>query len=222
MNRFVLALAAGGALAALAAGSLAAQPYAGGGRAILFDQPNFQGRSITILQGSPNLAGQGFASLARSGHFDGDWTACDAAEYRGHCETVSGDVNDLDSVGLGERLTSLRQGVTSDEDRDSDRSERVTRNSGQDQDYDNRQAHADADQPQGVRRPWREPEAPGVQQGVAGHSAIFFIRPERNGADITGEGRQAADAFCRDRDLGPALYYDTDAGSLRDVLCRRE
>jgi hypothetical protein len=51
---------------------------------------------------------------------------------------------------------------------------------------------------------------------------IFFVRPQRGGQDVPGDGRAAADGFCREQNLGPALYYDIDGRSLRDVLCRRE
>ena len=65
--------------------------------------------------------------------------------------------------------------------------------------------------------------APSVaDQGVAGHSVIFFIRPQQDGADIPSQGRRTADDFCRDQNLGPALYYDSDARILRDVVCRRD
>src|SRR5579885_2648025 len=89
-------------------GAACAQPEEGA-RAILFDQPNFQGTSITIVERSTDLAAQSFAGRAMSGHFDGDWTVCDAPQYRGHCEEVSGDVANLADVGLGGPIASLRQ-----------------------------------------------------------------------------------------------------------------
>jgi len=57
-------------------------------------------------------------------------------------------------------------------------------------------------------------------RGAAGHQVIFFARPMRAGSDVDGQG--SADAFCRDQGLGPALYYDTDDGALRDLVCRRD
>jgi hypothetical protein len=193
----------------------------GGQRAILFDQPNFQGTSITIVQRSADLEAQGFAGRAMSAHFDGDWTICDAPGYRGRCQTVAGDVTDLGAIGLSRRLTSLRQSVP---DTAADASGR----GGEDEYYDRgaapsgKRAPAAEEAPPPIRHSPAPTTAAIVDQGVAGHSVIFFVRPQRGGADVEGQGRAAADAFCRDQNLGPALYYDTDSATLRDILCRRD
>jgi hypothetical protein len=100
----VILLAAGSAAALF--GMASAQPDGGGARAILFDQPNFQGRSIAIVDGSPDLAQWGFAGRAMSARFEGDWTVCDAPDLDGHCASVRGDVADLTQVGL-RRIISL-------------------------------------------------------------------------------------------------------------------
>jgi len=225
-QRQTLCLAA--ACAALAAPAALAQPNNDGGqRAILFDQPNFQGASITIVQRSPDLGVQGFAGRAMSAHFDGDWTICDAPGYRGRCQTVAGDVTDLGDIGLARRLTSLRQSVsdTAPDERSSD----AGRRGGEDEYYDRGAAPSgerapaapEAPPPPGSRGP-SPAQAAVIDQGIAGHSVIFFVRPQHGGADVQGQGRAAADAFCREQSLGPALYYDTDGATLRDVLCRRD
>jgi hypothetical protein len=192
-----------GGVLTLAASALA-QPETRIARAVLFDQPNFQGRSITIAQGSADLTAQGFAGMAMSGHFDGPWTICADPAFRGHCETVSGDMTDLSQVGLSRRVDSLRQGA--DQDAASD-------GGGQDSYYD---------RPPPAPRADPEDGRAFANQGVAGHTVVFFYRPQRAGADIPGQGHDLADAFCRDQGLGPALYYATDGVILRDVLCQRD
>jgi hypothetical protein len=61
-----------------------------------------------------------------------------------------------------------------------------------------------------------------ADQGVAGYASVFFVRPQRAGADVAGHGRALADAFCREQGLGPALSYGGNGHALRDVLCRRK
>jgi hypothetical protein len=111
MKGFVGFLLAAGSAAALV-GMANAQPVGGGGpRAILFDQPNFQGRSVTIVEGSPDLATWGFAARAMSARFEGEWTVCEAPELDGRCATLSGDVADLTQTGL-RGVVSLGEGAT--------------------------------------------------------------------------------------------------------------
>src|SRR5215472_8791485 len=99
-----------GLLGILPAAGLAAA-LAGAARATLFDQPNFHGASVTIVEGSPDLAVRGFAGRAMSGRFEGDWTLCDSPGLDGRCASVSGDVADLAAVGLAHRVVSLREAV---------------------------------------------------------------------------------------------------------------
>jgi hypothetical protein len=238
MRHLLIALIAGGAAAAGAAG---AQPP-GAPRAILFDRPNFQGSSITIVQGSANLAAQDYAGRAMSGHFDGEWLACDAPNFAGHCERLSGDVTDFGGVGLGRRLASLRQGEAAPATGAaparltgpiSEGYNQTPVTEGESEYYDRGVAPphpAEAATPPAAPLPPTAavaaaaapaPPRAMLAGGVAGHAAIFFTHPRRRGADVAG-GRRAADNFCRAAGLGPALYYDSEAGKLRDVLCRRE
>lgn len=104
MKGVVSMLIAAGA-AATFIGAAAAQTSSGP-RAVLFDQPNFQGQSVTVVEGAPDLARWGFAAKAASARFDGEWTVCDAADLDGQCTTVKGDVPDLAQIGL-RRIVSL-------------------------------------------------------------------------------------------------------------------
>ncbi|HUZ13234.1 MAG TPA: beta/gamma crystallin-related protein [Caulobacteraceae bacterium] len=203
MRPLVLILAAG---AALFAASALAQPVPGRAEAVLFDRPDFEGASVTIVRRSPDLAAQDFAGRARSGHFDGDWVACDAPDYGGRCERLSGDVADLASTQLGGRLASVRQGELAP-------AQEAQSDAGSDEYYDRSQADAGPPPP--------PPPPASLDVGIPGHSVIFFARPREGGAAVEGQGRAPADRFCRTQGLGPALYYDLDGGALRDVLCRR-
>lgn len=110
MNRTAM-LALATACAAALAGAVQAQPAAATGSATLYDGPNFQGRSITIYRGADNLQDRNFNDVAQSGHFDGDWTVCSDAGMHGNCQTLSGDVPNLNRYGLGRMVSSLRKGA---------------------------------------------------------------------------------------------------------------
>jgi hypothetical protein len=244
MKGFLGILPAAGLLAALA-GAAGAQPS--GARATLFDQPNFQGASVTIVEGSPDLAARGFAGRAMSGRFEGDWTLCDSPGLDGRCASVSGDVADLAAVGLGRRVISLRESEGEDRYASEDRENGARADDGGRADRD---SPADANDehvpgPQTTQAPPPAPVPPPTSQqyaegsapagaggpsaaaavarreGEAGRSAVFFAQPKRGGADIEVDAQGPANQFCSAQGLGPALYYDTDGRDLRDVLCRR-
>jgi hypothetical protein len=192
------------AIVTAAAAPALAQPDTAGPNAVLFDQPNFQGRSVTISQGSSDLEAQGFSGMAMSGHFDGDWTICARPVFRGHCEDVHGDVVDLAQLGLSRRVVSLRRTPIEGPPPPSPPA-------AQDGYFD---------------RPPPPPALPeggaAPNQGVAGHSVVFFYRPQQAGADIPGATKDLADAFCQSQNFGAAVYWDTDGHILRDVLCKRD
>jgi hypothetical protein len=77
-------------------------PGWGGGQdtAILYELPNFQGRSITVNRENGNLDGVGFNDRARSAHLQGSWRICEDSGYRGRCQTVTGSVPNLASHGI--------------------------------------------------------------------------------------------------------------------------
>jgi hypothetical protein len=214
-----LALVGGFAAALICAGQAAAQPPVAS--ATLFDAPNFHGHSVRISGGMSDLRRWDFARRAMSGHFDGDWIVCEGPRYTGRCVTLIGDLADLVPQGLDRRIASLRQ-ADPGQPAESDAPPTAAPPPAEADDgyFDRGRASAPAETAPAQALP--PPSAAPVDHGVAGHSSVFFIRPQREGADITGEGRSAADAFCRDQGLGPVLYYDTDGHVLRDVLCRRD
>jgi len=95
------------AFAALAlAGAAQAQPYRGG-TATLYDQPNFQGASVTITQSAPDLGRWRFNDRAQSARFEGRWRICEHDDFRGRCQEVRGDIANLHTYGLMAQVSSL-------------------------------------------------------------------------------------------------------------------
>jgi hypothetical protein len=217
-----LAVVVGLAAALICAGPAAAQPPAPS--AVLFDAPNFHGHSVRISGGMSDLRRWGFARRAMSGHFDGDWIVCEGPRFTGRCVTLIGDLADLVPQGLDRRISSLRQADPGQPaQNDAPPSAPPPPSDADDGYFDRGRAPAPAEPPETApAQALPPPSAAPIDHGVAGHSSVFFIRPQRGGADITGEGRSATDSFCRDQGLGPVLYYDTDGHVLRDVLCRRD
>lgn len=97
------------AVAALTFATMAqAQPYGGRGvSATLYEFPNFQGRQYRVTGETTNLPRQ-FNDQARSARFEGRWQVCENADFGGRCVELSGDMPELNSVGLAERVSSLR------------------------------------------------------------------------------------------------------------------
>ncbi len=73
----------------------------------LYEGPNFSGRSITIDQDYTNLPRE-YNDRALSLRVQGSWQVCQDANYRGQCISVDRDVRDLDRMGLGQAISSLR------------------------------------------------------------------------------------------------------------------
>jgi len=222
----IKSMLAGAALAACAASAAPA--------ATLYEFPNFQGRSITINGADSNLDNDGFNDLAQSGRFDGEWTICSDQDYQGRCRSVSGDVRDLNSIGMGSGLSSLRRGAQFGDNRydDNDRYDGDDRYPGGGGGYGGGGGGYGGG---GAGGNWGFPG--NYTGGTSGRSAVFFPRPQNQGGDIAAYNRGAADWFCRRQGLGAAIYFDTvtrgrgwqwqgggfapNAPVLRDVLCRR-
>lgn len=200
-------------MAALAAMTLAtaasAQPYGGrGGSATLYEFPNFQGRQFTVTSETTNLPRQ-FNDLARSARFDGRWTVCENADFGGRCVELSGAVPELNSVGLAERISSLRP---------------AGRDGGWGRPDD------DWDRPGGG---WGGRLG---GRGIDGARSVFYPYPTIRGSDIAA-GSTSANEFCRRNGHGGAAHYDSSERApravdhngrpigpspvLRDLLCRK-
>src|SRR5687768_2540006 len=75
-------------ITALTALTLAGAAHAqrGGGTATLYDQPNFQGNSVTITQSAPDLGKWRFNDRAQSARFEGRWLICEHDDFKGRCQ----------------------------------------------------------------------------------------------------------------------------------------
>ncbi|RAK50844.1 beta/gamma crystallin family protein [Phenylobacterium deserti] len=200
-----------GLLGLALAGAADAQGYRAGGRgaaATLFEGPNFTGRSVTISTETANLSNYGFNDRARSIRLQGLWRLCEHSDFGGRCVEQQGDVPELNTMGLAERITSLQPiGGRGEGGRGPDRGG----GGGWDRD------HRDA-------------------RGIEGSGSVFFPRPTVRGIDVAA-GSNGANTFCRSQGLGPALYFDSSTRAaqavapeghvigrstvLRDLLCRR-
>lgn len=78
------------------------------GGIVLFGETGFRGSSKVFRSEEPNLVLVGFNDVARSLRLGGrPWEICRDADYVG-CETVYEDVAELNELGLGRRVSSLR------------------------------------------------------------------------------------------------------------------
>ena len=92
-------------------GPAEAQPYdreRGRGSATLYEEPNFQGRSVTVRGDVENLAGYRFNDLAQSVRLEGTWRLCEKSDFGGRCVEQRGDIADLNSIGMFVKISSLQ------------------------------------------------------------------------------------------------------------------
>jgi hypothetical protein len=104
-------VAGGAAILALAgvAGALAAAPTVPPTTSItVFDQPNFQGRSMTFERSVPSLAALDFNDLPRSVRIKGrDWVLCEHRNFMGKCVRVRAKEKDLKRLKIAGQVSSL-------------------------------------------------------------------------------------------------------------------
>jgi hypothetical protein len=75
---------------------------------VLYDEPFFRGRSVTIKDPTENLRFQSFHDRAESVRvLGGRWELCAEPRFR-RCQTVDRDVAHLSSLGLNKKLSSVR------------------------------------------------------------------------------------------------------------------
>lgn len=207
MSRSLFALTMIGALAA--AGFADAQPRGGRGpSATLYDGDNFSGRQVTVSGSVPNLSNYNFNDRAHSLRLQGRWRLCEHSDFGGRCVELSGDVAELNTMALAERITSL---------------EPVGFGGGGGGGYDPRP---------GPGGGWGR-GGPGVE----GTRNVFFARPTVRGVEVAA-GSNGANSFCRAQGLGGAVYYESSgrageaigpdgefvgpSSTLRDLLCRKD
>jgi hypothetical protein len=81
-----------------------------GGVTIFVDR-RFRGRTMFIGQDYSNLGNSGFNDVASSLRIrgGGTWRVCSDKNYGGRCVDVSSDVPDLNRIGLGNTISSIRR-----------------------------------------------------------------------------------------------------------------
>ena len=87
--------------------TLAGAAQAQRGTATLYELPNFQGRSVTITESTPDLGRWHFNDRAQSARFEGRWRVCEHDEFKGRCQEISGPVPDLTTYGLFGQISSM-------------------------------------------------------------------------------------------------------------------
>ncbi len=92
-------------LALTAAATAAPVPVA----IVVYEKPNFEGRALTLVRATPDLAPLNFddrvASLAIQGA--DDWVLCEHRNYAGRCVRVQAKAADLKLLQIGGRVSSL-------------------------------------------------------------------------------------------------------------------
>lgn len=79
----------------------------GGGASITFyADADYRGASITVTGETSYLAS--FNDRASSARVRGVWEVCEDARFGGRCERIDGDVRNLSSYGLNDRVSSVR------------------------------------------------------------------------------------------------------------------
>ncbi|MFO1012513.1 MAG: beta/gamma crystallin-related protein [Caulobacteraceae bacterium] len=74
----------------------------------LYDQDGFQGYKRTFNGVVWNLDRFNFSNAAHSLKANGYWEVCTAANFRGVCKVVRGDLRDLNQIGMSSRISSVR------------------------------------------------------------------------------------------------------------------
>jgi hypothetical protein len=75
---------------------------------VLYDDPYFRGRSVTIKDPTENLRSVNFHDRAESVRvLGGSWELCTEPRFR-RCQTVDRDVAQLSSLGINKKLSSAR------------------------------------------------------------------------------------------------------------------
>jgi len=186
-------------------GAAQAQPFRGGS-ATLYDQPNFQGNSVTITQSAPDLGKWRFNDRAQSARFEGRWLICEHDNFKGRCQEVRGEVANLHSLGLMAQVSSMEPA-----------------------------GRPGGGGPGGPGPGPGFPGGPG-SRGIDGTTTVFFPRPTLGGIDVAAGGRAADmycrrqslgsavwfDSSQRaNQAVGPDGQRVGRSDVLRDLLCRK-
>lgn len=82
-------------------------PSPGSERIVLFDDPQYRGRSFNVDAAMPGLSN--FGGRAESVQvYGGVWELCEGERFTGRCVSVTNNVADLAALGLRNRVRSIR------------------------------------------------------------------------------------------------------------------
>jgi hypothetical protein len=81
-------------------------------RLVLYDQPDYRGRSIEVDGVAGTLAGFSNRAGSLRVYGSGEWEVCEFPNFRGRCIFVSRDIPDLRRQGLSDELSSARPRVS--------------------------------------------------------------------------------------------------------------
>jgi hypothetical protein len=80
-----------------------------GDYATFYENGDFRGFSFTLTRSEPNFSRPGLMNdKASSVRLRGRWLLCTDGDFRGRCTEVSGDVRDLNRLGLNDAISSAR------------------------------------------------------------------------------------------------------------------
>jgi hypothetical protein len=80
-----------------------------GDYATFYENGDFKGFNFTLTQSEPNFGRPGLMNdKASSARLRGRWLLCTNGDYRGQCKEASGDIRDLNFLGLNDSISSAR------------------------------------------------------------------------------------------------------------------
>jgi hypothetical protein len=80
-----------------------------GDYATFYENGDFRGFSFTLTRSEPNFSRPGLMNdKASSVRLRGRWLLCTDGDFRGRCTEVSGDIRDLNRLGLNDAISSAR------------------------------------------------------------------------------------------------------------------
>jgi len=177
-----------------------AQPIRAGS-VTLYDQPDFQGGSVTITQSVSDLGKWRFNDRAQSARFEGRWLICEHDDFKGRCQEVRDDVANLHTLGLMAQISSLQP---------------IGRPSGLGQ-----------GRPEGPRRDTRgiegvatvffpRPTVDGLDMAAGDRGADVYCRSQGLDRAVWFDSSQRAS-----KAIGPEGQIVGRSSVLRDLLCRK-